>query len=415
MILTKLWDNMTKFQSLLLLLAILGVTIACASASDSSLGSVPSRTAAGDTIPTFVRGEFVDIAGSEAIVGQLKANVSFSTQADITYTTEIVSINTFKILRSEVTIQMYVEFLNSEPFVGSTSSSEGSATSGSGQEDRSEHFKSGMSNDFLGGIFRTDSSGGLVLGNADELGSGTIESTTGADDTFRIKAEGFSDPFKVLEKPRQESHTGGEGELKITYNITPGRATYPIAFVTKDSALAFAAWLGSQYRLPTGEEWEFAARGGEAPEKIIDFPIPDDTLSRVPAEVVAASTGDPEIENFLFNMHLHANFQGEFNESPGPAPVKSYRSNGYGVYDMMGNLFEWTASSPFETVEGFSTSTVTSTSFLRGGSWASRNFHSLSVWGKIIAASPDNFFGDTGFRIIFQKATVFTAEQLAQE
>ncbi len=399
---------MSKAQSLLLLLTILGITVACASASDRTLGSVPSRTAAGKTIPSFIRDEFVEIRGSETILGQLKENVSFSTQSSITYTTEVAAINTFQILRSEVTVQMYVEFLNSTPFVASNG---GQNASASGTDsDRDEHFKSGMSNDFLGGIYRTDSAGGLVLGNADELGAGTLSSNTDVNDVFRIKANNYSDPFKTLEKPRQAESTNGQ--LDIIYNITPGRASYPIPFVSKTSVLAFAAWLGAQYRLPTGDEWEYAARGGAAASAIIDFPLTEN-LNRVPPEVLSASTGDPIINLFLNEMHLNANFQGEYNEQPGPAPVMSYTSNGYGLYDMMGNLYEWTSASAFDGVEGFSTGS-SSTSYLRGGSWASRNFHNLSVWGKIISAGDDNYFGDTGFRLVFQKATVFTAEHQSQ-
>ena len=90
---------MSKTQNLLLILIILGITVACASTSDGSLGSVPSRTAAGKTIPTFIRDEFVEIRGSETILGQLKENVSFSTSSTVNYTTEVAAINTFQILR----------------------------------------------------------------------------------------------------------------------------------------------------------------------------------------------------------------------------------------------------------------------------------------------------------------------------
>jgi hypothetical protein len=299
---------------------------------------------------------------------------------------------------------MYVEFLNSEPFVASNTGGSSTATNGLGNRD--DYFKSGMSNDFLAGIFRTDSSGGLVLGDVDELGSDFIESSTSADDTFRIKANNYSDPFKVLEKPRQAT------DLEVIYNIIPGRSSYPIPFVTKRAAIEFCAWLGPQYRLPTGNEWEYAARGGAPASAIIDFPFTSSDLTRVPTEVVSASSGDPIIDAYLNQMHLIANFQGEFNESPGPAPVMSYKPNGYGIYDTMGNLYEWTASSVFEGTGGITASL--GTSHLRGGSWASRNFHNLSVWGKIISAGDENYFGDTGFRIVFQKATVFTAENLAQ-
>jgi formylglycine-generating enzyme required for sulfatase activity len=90
---------------------------------------------------------------------------------------------------------------------------------------------------------------------------------------------------------------------------------YPVVIVTWEEAGAFCEKVGG--RLPTEAEWEYAARGGR--EGTI-YPWGDET----PAD-------DPKQPN------------GAALESDRPRPVKSYAANGYGLFDMAGNVWEWTA------------------------------------------------------------------------
>jgi formylglycine-generating enzyme len=122
-----------------------------------------------------------------------------------------------------------------------------------------------------------------------------------------------------------------DGPRSDTYT----RGRHPVTHVASEDAQAYAEWSGAS--LPTEAEWEFAARGGLAGATYAwgDNPLPG-------------------------GRHMANTWQGDFpwrdlvsDGYGGTSPVGAFPPNGYGLYDMTGNVWEWTADAfGVEPVEG---------------------------------------------------------------
>jgi formylglycine-generating enzyme required for sulfatase activity len=103
-----------------------------------------------------------------------------------------------------------------------------------------------------------------------------------------------------------------------------GLADHPVVHVTYQDATAYAQWAGKD--LPTEAEWEFAARGGLDRAKFVWG------NDMEPDGKVMANTwqGDFPWQNLLTDGYERT------------SPVGAFPPNGYGLYDMAGNVWEWT-------------------------------------------------------------------------
>ncbi len=164
----------------------------------------------------------------------------------------------------------------------------------------------------------------------------------------------------------------------------------PVVGITWDDAKAYAEWAGK--RLPTEAEWEKAARGGLVGKK---FPWGDSDPDGIQCNFADRNTNESWSDKNVDDGYQYA------------APVGSFTPNGYGLYDMAGNVWEWCADwygesyykiSPERNPKGPGSGTDR---VLRGGSW----LHSPSTIRAALrysSYSPTRTYYDQGFRCVSQ-------------
>jgi formylglycine-generating enzyme required for sulfatase activity len=157
-----------------------------------------------------------------------------------------------------------------------------------------------------------------------------------------------------------------------------GRGNRPVINVSQKDAIAYAKWLSDQtsktYRLPTEAEWEYAARAGTNTKYWWG--------------------------NLIGRNQANCDGCGSKWDDKSTAPVGSFKANKFGLYDTVGNVWEWTCSELTSKYNGKEKKCVKNANrfVLRGGSWKNIPKFARAAYRGGISSTIRNYFN--GFRLV---------------
>ncbi|MBL8642627.1 MAG: SUMF1/EgtB/PvdO family nonheme iron enzyme [Rhodospirillaceae bacterium] len=225
---------------------------------------------------------------------------------------------------------------------------------------------------------------------------GRYEITLGQYREF-VREAGYQAPKKACRVWDNEFVDKDDATPENPYQPQRPEPNHPVGCVSWNDAQAFIAWLskktGKAYRLPSTSEWEYAARAGtttarfwgDSPDQACDYANTYDISSK---------------EKYPFPWTFSACKDGY----PEQAPVGKFKPNNFGLYDMVGNVWEWTADCYAGSHQGrprdgrpWVWQGTCENRETRGGAWMSAPERNRIAWpGRDPAERRLNYFG---FRI----------------
>jgi len=261
--------------------------------------------------------------------------------------------------------------------------------------------------------------GNFIMGNNDGKSNEIPAHRVTVDDFWMSAFEITWDQYQLFAERQIDGVSHPEKSEEITLDIdavatatTPyvdmshgmGRKGYPVVNITEYAALTFCKWLsaktGNFYRLPTEAEWEYACRAGGT-------------------EYYSFGKDSTQLGEYAW---YKANSNNKYQK------VGAKKPNAFGIYDMHGNVAEWTMDQYTETAYHKRNTALTSNPWeiptelypraVRGGSWkdeatelgAATRIGSRAAWKRIDPQIPKSRWWFTnaahvGFRIIRPKNT----------
>ncbi len=180
------------------------------------------------------------------------------------------------------------------------------------------------------------------------------------------------------------------------FKVRTGQEHHPVTLVSWYGATAYAKWLskrtGKPYRLPTEEEWEYAAGGGSAHQKWAGTNNSGKKLSQYANLCDQACA----VKNWRYQI---------LNDGYAyTAPVGSFKPNKFGLYDMTGNAHEWCNSRYYGSyiIPDHPSQKPEDISYVfRGGSWINKPTDVLT--SSRFSAEPEYCTTVVGFRLAKNK------------
>ncbi len=203
--------------------------------------------------------------------------------------------------------------------------------------------------------------------NKEQENSGTVFVDTFYIDKYEVTNAQYAECLKAGQC--QPPRTSGKNPRK-DYFADPKRANYPVIYVTWFDANTYCQWIGS--RLPTGDEWEKAARGADGRLWPWGNQIPTNEMTNFRS--LGQASADEVKDTFLVGGDLK--------------PVGSVPSDKsvYGVTDMAGNVMEW-VDAWYEAGKQRE---------IRGGSWNTSIATTRAA--SRVGRDPNTAYFDVGFR-----------------